>query len=261
MVNVEGGTSQFSIWTFEILGPFRWIWALESVLTVMFSNDENEMMVFYLQPSQLLLDYVAGLYENSMSKSPYRLLSYNNWRRGQRYVRLEPPKVRASYSKSWACLRRQTVASDAELVALELGLTLLDLIFSYSNLVLDVLFFLNSLRTSYRKPCGWNCRRAEGQGAPEVVCFRHKILVSLFWRLLFLWVVLHDVTFNVTATMYLWSSRFFSKDFTRSTVLKFGVKTPVNKKNSSSLILKNLELKFEPYMPNLIWMWGAQDPK
>jgi hypothetical protein len=44
----------------------------------MFSNDENEMMVFYLQPSQLLLDYVAGLYENSMSKSPYRLLSYNN---------------------------------------------------------------------------------------------------------------------------------------------------------------------------------------
>jgi hypothetical protein len=35
------------------------------------------------------------------------------------YVHLEPPKVRASYSKSWACLRRQTVASDAELVPLK----------------------------------------------------------------------------------------------------------------------------------------------
>jgi hypothetical protein len=33
--------------------------------------------------------------------------------------------------------------------------------------------------------------------------------------------------------------------------LKFGVKTPVN--NSSSLILSNLELKFEVCMFNLIW--------
>jgi hypothetical protein len=36
-------------------------------------------------------------------------------------------------------------------------------------------------------------------------------------------------------------------------VLKFGVKTPVNKKNSTSLILTNLELKFEACMLNLIW--------
>jgi hypothetical protein len=36
-------------------------------------------------------------------------------------------------------------------------------------------------------------------------------------------------------------------------VLKFGVKTPVNKNNSSSFILTNLELKFEACMLNWIW--------
>jgi hypothetical protein len=35
-------------------------------------------------------------------------------------------------------------------------------------------------------------------------------------------------------------------------VLKFGVKTFVNKNNSNSLILTNLELQFEAYMLNLI---------
>jgi hypothetical protein len=36
-------------------------------------------------------------------------------------------------------------------------------------------------------------------------------------------------------------------------VLKIGVKTPINKNNSSSLILTNLELQFEACMLNLIW--------
>jgi hypothetical protein len=36
-------------------------------------------------------------------------------------------------------------------------------------------------------------------------------------------------------------------------VLKFGVKTPINKNNFSSLILTNLELKIEQCMLNLIW--------
>jgi hypothetical protein len=44
-------------------------------------------------------------------------------------------------------------------------------------------------------------------------------------------------------------------------VLKFGVKTPVNKNNSSSLIPTNLELKFEACMLNLIWKSAAEDPK
>jgi hypothetical protein len=37
--------------------------------------------------------------------------------------------------------------------------------------------------------------------------------------------------------------------------------TPVKKKNSSSLILTNLELKFEACMFNLMWKSGAIDPK
>jgi hypothetical protein len=44
-------------------------------------------------------------------------------------------------------------------------------------------------------------------------------------------------------------------------VLKFRVKTLVNKNNSSSLILTNLELTFEPCMLNLIWKRSAKDPK
>jgi hypothetical protein len=44
-------------------------------------------------------------------------------------------------------------------------------------------------------------------------------------------------------------------------VLKFGVKTPINKNDSSSLILTNLQLRFEPCMLNLIWKRGAKDQK
>jgi hypothetical protein len=73
--------------------------------------------------------------------------------------------------------------------------------------------------------------------------------------------VLHDVTFNVTAMIWMWSFLFFWRIFTRSIVLKFGVKTPIKKNNSSSLILTNLKLKFEACMLNLIWKWGAKDPK
>jgi hypothetical protein len=53
----------------------------------------------------------------------------------------------------------------------------------------------------------------------------------------------------------------FQENFTRSIVLKFWVKTPINKKNFSSLIITNVELRFEPCVLNLIWKWGAKDPK
>jgi hypothetical protein len=36
-------------------------------------------------------------------------------------------------------------------------------------------------------------------------------------------------------------------------VLKFGVKIPINKNNSSSLIITNMDLRFEPCELNLIW--------
>jgi hypothetical protein len=59
----------------------------------------------------------------------------------------------------------------------------------------------------------------------------------------------------------MWSFWFFSRNFTRSTVLKFWGKTPVKKNNSSSLIITSMELRFEPCVRNLIWKWGAKDPK
>jgi hypothetical protein len=117
------------------------------------------------------------------------------------------------------------------------------------------------MRSSYMQPCGWNCPRAEGHGSQKIVCFAHKIFVFHFFSLFFGLMVLHDVTFNVTNTIWMWSFWLFSRNFIRSIVLKFGVKRPVNKNNSSSLILTNLELKFEACMLNLIWKWGAKDPK
>jgi hypothetical protein len=36
---------------------------------------------------------------------------------------------------------------------------------------------------------------------------------------------------------------------------------PIKKNNSSSLIITNMEVRFEPCMLNLIWKWGAKDPK
>jgi hypothetical protein len=111
------------------------------------------------------------------------------------------------------------------------------------------------------QPCGWNCPRAEGQGSQKLVCFAIKSWFFTFFHFFFLLWVLHDATFNVTTTIWIWSFWFFSRIFIRSIVLKFGVKTPVNKNNSSSLILTNLELKFEACMLNLIWKWGAKNPK
>jgi hypothetical protein len=66
--------------------------------------------------------------------------------------------------------------------------------------------------------------------------------------------VLHGVTFNVTAMIWMWR-------FTRFIVLKFWVKTLDNKMNSSSLILTNLELGFEPCVLNLIRKWVVKDPQ
>jgi hypothetical protein len=44
-------------------------------------------------------------------------------------------------------------------------------------------------------------------------------------------------------------------------MLKFWVETPVKENNSSSLIITNMELRFEPYVLNLIRKWGTKDPK
>jgi hypothetical protein len=122
-------------------------------------------------------------------------------------------------------------------------------------------FFMYFLKSSYMQPCGWNCPRAEGQGFQKIFCFAHKILVFHFFFTFFLLLtVLYEDTFNVTTMIWMWSFWIFSRIFTRSIVLKFGVKTTVNKKNSNSFIFTNLEMKFEACMLYFIWKWGAKDP-
>jgi hypothetical protein len=113
-------------------------------------------------------------------------------------------------------------------------------------------FFMYFLRSSYMQPCGWSCPRAEGQGAKIKFVLPIKSWFFTFFHFFFLLMVLHDVTFNVTTTIWMWSFWFFSRIFTRSIVLKFGVKTSINKNNFSSFILTNLELRFEPCVLNLI---------
>jgi hypothetical protein len=122
-------------------------------------------------------------------------------------------------------------------------------------------FFLYFLRSSYMSPCGWSYPRAEGHGAKKEVCFAHKILVFHFFHFLF-------CSWFCMMLPSMWPLRskcevfyFFSINFTRSIVLKFWVKTPVMKNNSSSLIITNMELRFEPCVLNLIWKWGAKVPK
>jgi hypothetical protein len=53
----------------------------------------------------------------------------------------------------------------------------------------------------------------------------------------------------------------FFKNFYKVRSVVVWSQDPVNKNNSSSFILTNLELKFEACMLNLIWKWGAKDPK
>jgi hypothetical protein len=74
-------------------------------------------------------------------------------------------------------------------------------------------FFMSFLRSSYMQPCGWNCPRVDGQGSQKIVCFAHKILVFHFFSRFFLFMVLHDVTFNVIAMIWMWSFLFFFKNF------------------------------------------------
>jgi hypothetical protein len=122
-------------------------------------------------------------------------------------------------------------------------------------------FFMNFLRSSYMQPCGWNYPRAEGQGSQKIVWIAHKILVFHFFSS---FVFAHGSAWHhLQCDRYDLNVKFliFSRILTRSIVLKFGIKTPVNNNNSSSLMLTNLELNFEACMLNLIWKWGAKDPK
>jgi hypothetical protein len=95
----------------------------------------------------------------------------------------------------------------------------------------------------------------KGGGA---VGLRKKFVLSIeSWFFIFFIFFLCSWFYMMSPSM--WSLRskceffdFFSRNCTRSIVLKFWVKTPVNKKNSSSLIIANMELRFEPCVLNLI---------
>jgi hypothetical protein len=52
------------------------------------------------------------------------------------------------------------------------------------------------------QPCDSNCSRAKGHVAKKEVSFANRILIFHFFSLFFFWLmVLHDVTFIVTATI------------------------------------------------------------
>jgi hypothetical protein len=76
----------------------------------------------------------------------------------------------------------------------------------------------------------------KGKGAKKEVFFAHRILVFHFFPLFLLQMVL-PYNLNVKS------------------------RPPKTKMNFSSLIITNMELRFEPYVLNLIWKRGAKDPK
>jgi hypothetical protein len=122
-------------------------------------------------------------------------------------------------------------------------------------------FFLYFLRSPYMQPCGWECPGVEGQVSRKEVCFAHKILVFHFFSF---FVFFHGSVWchlQWAPKIWMWIFWFFSRNFIRSIVFKFWIKTLINKKNFSSLIITNMELRFEPCVLNLIWKWGAKDPK
>jgi hypothetical protein len=141
-------------------------------------------------------------------------------------------------------------------------------------------FFLYFLRSSYMQgwraiyfscismwlklPKGWRV------GSQKIYCFAHKILVfhlfftffSLFFFSLFFfshnfaWYHLQCDRYDLNVKLLI-----FCKNFYKVHSVEVWSQDPVNKNNSSSLIITNMELRFEPCVLNLIWKWGAKDPK
>jgi hypothetical protein len=117
------------------------------------------------------------------------------------------------------------------------------------------------IRSSYMKTCGWNWPRAERQGSQKIICFAHKILVFHFFSLFFwahgcVWCHLQCECYDLNVKFLI-----FFKNFYKVHSVEVWSQDPHQQKNSSSLILTNLELKFEACVLNLIWKWGAKDPK
>jgi hypothetical protein len=106
---------------------------------------------------------------------------------------------------------------------------------------------------------GWNFQRGEGQGAKEIFCFDRKIWFSIFFHFFF-WA--HDFVWRLfQCDRYDLNVKFliFLKTFYKFQSVEVWNQDLVNKNNSSSLTLANMEFRFEPCMLHLIWKWGVED--
>jgi hypothetical protein len=98
---------------------------------------------------------------------------------------------------------------------------------------------------------------AEGQGAKKEVCFGHWILLFHFsFAHGSIWCHLQCGYYNLNVQFLI-----FFKKYYKVCSVEVWVKTLINKKKFSSLIITNMELIFEPCVFNLIWKWGAKDPQ
>jgi hypothetical protein len=99
--------------------------------------------------------------------------------------------------------------------------------------------------------CGQTAQGLKGQGAKKNLA--HKILVFYFFSLFFF---AHGYArchlqcdrYNLNVKLLI-----FFKKFYKVHSVEVLSQDPVNKKNSSSFIITNMELRFEPCVLNLIW--------
>ena len=115
-------------------------------------------------------------------------------------------------------------------------------------------FFLYFLRSSYMLPCGWNCPKAEGQGAKKEVCFAHGFLVFHCFSLF-----LFFCSSFCLMSPSIWLLQFKCEVFDFFQEILQGPQCwsfesrPLSRKIIFSLIITNMELRFEPCVFNLIW--------
>ena len=104
------------------------------------------------------------------------------------------------------------------------------------------------LRNSYMQPCGWKCPWLEGYKAQKIVC---SILIILVFHFLssFLFV---PWLCMASPPMWLLQSDYKVSEFFQEILQGphwWSSECRSHKNNSTSLIIRNLEFKFEP------WIW------
>jgi hypothetical protein len=94
-------------------------------------------------------------------------------------------------------------------------------------------------------------------GTKTEVYFAHRILVfHIFSHFFGSWVHFQCDLFNINVKFLI-----FLKKFYKVHSFKVLSQDPINKKNFTSLIITNMELRLEPCVFNLIWKYSAKDLK